>query len=140
MLKPFTDNYSGYYANSTYKKVNKCEKCDDERKIIYTSLYGGEIKKDCSCNRRYELYEPEHSVIEVLSLWKNNYDNKFGITPKYKNKENDDYKWSSLEFTQFIDIFDENAVDEIKKHDTLFKSKEECQKYCDYLNRNIEKE
>ena len=139
LLKPFTDNYSGYYANSTYKKVNKCEKCDNDRKIIYTSPYGEEIKKDCSCNRRYELYKPEHSVIEVLSLWKsNNYDNKFGITPKYQNKREDDYRWSKLEFTHFVDIFDETTVDDLKKYNTLFKLKEECQKYCDYLNKDIE--
>jgi len=136
LLKPFTDNYSGYYANSTYKKVNKCNKCDGERKVIYTSPYGDEIKKDCSCNRRYELYEPEHSVIEVLSLWKSNdYDNKFGITPKYQNKSEDDYRWSKLEFTHFVDVFDETIVNDLRKYDTLFKSKEECQKYCDWLNK-----
>ena len=140
LLKPFTDNYEGYYANSTYKKVNKCEKCDDERKIIYTSLYGEEIKRDCLCNTRYELYEPQHTIIEVLGLWKSNeYNSKFGITPKYENKD-DDYKWGKLEFAHFVDAFDENDVYEIKKHDTLFKSKEECQKYCDYLNKSIEKD
>ena len=139
LLKPFTDNYSGYYADDTYKKVKKCEKCDSDRKIIYTSPYGDKIKKDCLCNRKYNIYEPKHTVIEVLSLWKNNYDNKFGITPKYESKS-DDYKWSKLEFTHFIDVFDETIADNIKKHDTLFKSKEECQKYCDWLNRDINEE
>jgi len=64
---------------------------------------------------------------------KDYYGREFGITPKYQSSEDDDCRWNKLEFTQFIDTFDESMASEYKG-DILFKSKEECEKYCNWLN------
>jgi hypothetical protein len=141
MLKPFEEHYSGYYADHTYKMKRKCNQCDENRQITYTAPNGDTVKKDCSCKKSYSYYVPKSSVITVIDLHKSDGYSKreFGMTPKYENKD-DDYRWSSFKFTQFIDIFNESIAEEIKYRDTLFSSKEECKKFCDWLNKNYREE
>jgi hypothetical protein len=141
ILKPFEEHYSGYYADHTYKMKRKCNQCDENRQITYTAPNGDTVKKDCSCKKNYSYYVPKSSVITVIDFHKSDGYSKreFGMTPKYENKD-DDYRWSSFKFTQFIDAFDESIAEEIKYRDTLFSSKEECKKFCDWLNKNFDED
>jgi len=139
LLKPFEEQYSGYYAVHTYKMKRKCKDCDENRKVTYTSLKGDIVQKDCLCLKNYAYYVPKHSVIQILNLYKSDsYEKKFGITPKYQDRSGDDYRWNKLEFTQLVNVFDESVASDLD--DTLFSSKEECKKYCDWLNRNVEED
>jgi len=140
LLKPFEEKYSGYYADKIYRLVKKCKHCDENRKITYLAENGCSIIQNCSCNKSYQVYVPKYTSIEKLDLYKpkDNYHQEFKITAVYHSKDEDDYRWTKLEFTQFIDVFDELIANEMKGRDVLFNSKEECKKYCNWLNKNIE--
>jgi len=134
LLKPLEEKYSGYYAEYSFIPVDKCGHCDDERKIIYTAHNGDTVKQNCSCNKRNKVYQPEHTIIDVLNIWKSKDNCQVGMSAEYHDKSDDDYRWSRLDFTQFINMFDETTAPDLFNRKVLFESKEECQKYCDWLN------
>jgi regulator of replication initiation timing len=84
LINPLVEKYVGYYISSTYRKPNKCDQCNDDRKIIYRSDNGKIIEKDCECNHNESYYVPKQTEIERLDLWKNEHDRKFVITPRYE--------------------------------------------------------
>ncbi|HBI34623.1 TPA: hypothetical protein DDY33_00615 [Candidatus Nomurabacteria bacterium] len=134
LLKPLEEKYSGYYAEYYFIPLDKCGYCDDERKIIYTAPNGDTTSNYCSCNKRNKVYRPEYTMINVLNIWKDTGNCKVSISAEYYDKADEDYKWSKLEFKQLISVFNKTTAPDLLSRKALFKSKEECQKYCDWLN------
>ena len=99
LLKPLEENMEVWYADYSYKKVKKCKLCDDDRKIIFTSTKGKEIKQNCECDKDYRYYTPKKTTISVINLYKKyDYNNsEFSLSPKYHNNRNDDERWLEFE-------------------------------------------
>lgn len=134
LLTPLVEKYTSFYVDYSYKKRPKCSNCNENRKIIFTSPQGKTIEQSCECAGSDGYYHPKQTELEKINLWKDRYDRKFVVTPQYENRSDDDNRWSSLKLKTVIDVFDKESAGDIRRYESVFSSKEECQKYCDYLN------
>ena len=108
----------------------------------------GEVStKKCDCDTPDYWYEPQETHITMLKykIRNSNYpsERRYSLERSYnpsKSSYYNDYSYSDFG-VQFI--YDEFCDDVIEKRKELgygkrigFKTKEECQKYCDWLNKN----
>ena len=84
-------------------------------------------------------------MLNTLSICKRFRNKDIVIKPKYSYDRNssyydDDYLYYELENVH--NKFDINEVENYKEYKEYFFDKEECQKYCDYMNKkeNIKSE
>lgn len=126
-----------YKVGNAYKEQPKCNKCNDKRKIVFISPLGNTFSESCTCAERLSYYIPEEQIATEFKI--DNYFNKDKLIVWYKNhkeKNSDDYcSYSSSSVIKTI--YEPNLrFEEIEKRDMFFRSKEDCQKYCDWLNEN----
>lgn len=129
-------DFSGHIYVIDYKEgyIPKCDKCDENRQIHFTSPTGRDCKEACpTCGKQYCIYYPK--PIDAIKIrfsrdpylkseaWAVKYDS-YGDSTTYK-KENI-YKGTAEEFN--IDDY------YILRH-TCFESKELAQKICDRINK-----
>lgn len=123
-----------YQAYSIYEDLPKCDNCDENREIKFISPLGNEMKESCTCNKRKTVYiTREH----ICTEFKVNRDGK-SLAAWYKVNSDKDYDWYGYESNDYLEtVYNENMnYIDLSRHKTFFKSKEECQKYCDWLNDN----
>lgn len=145
MFKSRIENIDVWFADLTYHQLPKCEYCNDDRVRVHTYPDGYEMKQRCSCNDHYTRYEPNLATLQTL---------KYNVKPSryhserkyyindYKAYEPDnryrDYGYEEFKIIHIVDIFDDDTLDlgnNLSWGEKIgFKSKEECQKYCDWLN------
>lgn len=140
-----------WFANNKPHEKPKCDKCNADRKWVLTWPDGTTTSKQCTCSQPDYWYEPEETWINILKykVKDSNYPSEryYRLDETYQNTGSDrrcDY--SSADFgIQFV--YDKFCDDVMEKHEQLnygkrigFTSKEECQKYCDWLNKQKNKE
>lgn len=111
----------------------KCEKCDENGYIRFTSPQGTEYTEYCNCRKRIRKY-----VVTEAELVKIRGDNhKTHVKPdiyfKYcrcKNYYGDDVD----EFETVTNFSDDKPFEKIENWERLFHDKEKAQAYCDWLN------
>lgn len=114
--------------------VPKCNKCDDNRQIHFTSPSGRDCKEDCPvCGKRYCIYYPK--PVDAIKI-------RFSKDPYLKNEV-----WAVKcdEYCENITYQKENvwkgAAEEFNFDDyytlrhTCFESKELVQQICDRINK-----
>lgn len=122
-------------ANWTYMYKKKCDKCNKYRKIQVTLPSGRIVDDNCSCGQiTKKVYYPQENVLYELSE---------------RNREV--MAWYIVEgdyliehpYTKYAELvidhdkaFDE--IDKSKLNKTFFSTHEECQAFCDYLNKDNE--
>jgi hypothetical protein len=129
-----------------YELPPKCDKCDDQRKLHFTSPRGKNMTEPCECSQSTTIYKPVPALLA-----------RFRVKPlaRAKNQENDDsfyekplYYWytteySTLDNAEFI-LSEETEIGALRHSDTkplnelsewhsVFTSEERCQEFCDYL-------
>ena len=121
-----------------YRK--KCDKCDNARKILVELPSGKKVCDECECGResalvkvpqcliRYEIASRDYSPYIVAF-----YDG-FGVEEngRYYNL---DYAASVYSEGEDFDSLEFSDLEKKDKGRILFRSKERCQAYCEYLNR-----
>jgi HD superfamily phosphohydrolase len=124
-----------YKAYSKREYPPKCEKCDKHRKVNYISPLGRMTSEDCSCKEGKTVYYPEEYIRYEFRLNRD----KNGVTAWYRqyNDDEDGFTSDSSIHADYIYSPDMNFED-LKRYSTFFKTKEECQAYCDYLNSKEE--
>jgi hypothetical protein len=129
----------------------KCDLCDEDRKWTHIWPNGEEVHRQCDCATLDYWYEPQESMLAALKykVRDSNYPSeRYYRLDKSHNvvKSNwyDDYSYSDFRI-QFV--YDQFCDDVITQHKKLgygarigFKAKEECQKYCDWLNNKNEED
>lgn len=119
-----------YIIKVTRKKLPKCNKCDNIRRIAYISKYGDVIYDDCSCNASYNYYVPTIKEVRwfrvfgwhFLCYFDDFYTTSIDI---YRSKKN-------------IDISPEH-FDEFTCSKVMFTTEEKAQAFADYLNKKEQK-
>lgn len=117
--------------------------CDANRNWVLTWPNGETTTKKCDCASLDYWYEPEETYIDTLryKIKDSRYPSEryYRLKETYSHSKYDDYSFVDFKI-QFV--FDSFCDDTIKAHQQLgygekigFKSKEECQKYCDWLNK-----
>lgn len=115
-----------YVKDSTYPPLpEKCDKCNEDRKIRFVSPQGKEYREDCHvCGVRKCLYVPKK---ENVYHFKQDSVNKKTI---YFRLSDDDFYREKIH----IDVAEENW-ESTPSYKMCFTTEEACQKFCDYLNK-----
>ena len=123
--------YRPYYE---FFKQPKCNKCNEERKIFYTTPLGKKTFEYCDCAVKIKKWLPKEYKCVEFSINKNSNIMKMKYDLNELSSVND---WYTL---SYVDTMYESSMDykEINEYKTGFKNKEDCQEYCDWLNENEE--
>jgi len=120
-----------YKAYSKRVLPPKCDKCDSRRKIEYISPLGRKTHEECLCAESKTVYYPNEFVRYEFKL---NRDGK-DLSAWYRQYSDDEdgFVYDSSIYADKI-YNSEMKFEDLKQYSTFFKTEEECQKYCDYLN------
>jgi hypothetical protein len=122
-----------YKAYSKRVLPQKCDKCDNNRRIQYTSPLGRKTYEDCLCKEGKLVYFPYEYVRYEFRLNRD----KNGVTAWYRQYSDNEDGFVSDSSIHADYIYSPNiSFEELKQYNTFFKTKEECQEYCDWLNSN----
>lgn len=115
----------------------KCDKCDENRKIHYTTPLGNETYEMCDCNEKISVYEVIPTLLNSLSI-RNGESNVWYKVNKDRHDEWLSYYDDSLSKSYLVT--DDSQFEQIWSYRALFKTKELAQKYCDFKNENKQSE
>ena len=140
------------YEDSYYYVIPKCNKCNDNRKITFTSPFGKEYSDDCPyCSKQYLKFVMDEVEVRKLSYkWKSDsYNNgryeDFGCECRIHDG---DYM-SNYKNTVFFSAYkcaDNKSFEEIKefmkndKDGVYFTSKENAEKFMNEMNKDLPKD
>ena len=132
--------FIGWKIGCTHELREKCDKCDENRKIHFTSPQGKPYSEDCKCATRYYSYFPKEATLSKFYVRKKDFrwDDK-GETDFYNRyytvTDNDEY--DRYEATN--EVYTSSGIDfaDVNKHRAVFLRQEDCQKYCDWLNERV---
>lgn len=124
----------GWAVGCSYEYGEKCDKCDDNRRIHFTSPQGKEYSEDCNCAKRYYKYFPKEATLTRFYVKTKNfcwndadYYNRY-----YTVKSNNDYD----EYEKIDKVYTSSDIDfeNVNSWNTVFLNEEDCQKYCNWKN------
>lgn len=134
------EHYRIFAWNTTWEYLYgpKCDKCDEDREIEITLPSGKKVKDECGCSKsKTKVMVPQRMVLYEMA------DRDRGIVAWYKacGQKDDQYymiDYASSVYAERI-IEPGTSFDVIEKmgdqREALFTTEEECQAYCDYLNK-----
>lgn len=133
VIKPFESKETIYIIDNFSKLIPKCNKCNEDRILEYTSEYGDKILGKCCCNQHKTYHHPIMKELKTLNFYKGK--GKFRATPKYDSYNGGD-TYFKIDFKESeINKFDKDIADNFRYFSDYFISKELCQQYCDYFNK-----
>ena len=150
-LKDYIEKAEVWFADKRGLLQEKCSLCNDKRKLVAKFQNGKTTETNCDCSTLIHKYVPEISELSFIKFSKKDSrylsDRKFYLsksyTPSKDSRYSDDYSYNEFKLCQIADEFDDGIKElhENKKYSTEigFKTKEECQKYCDWLNKKADK-
>lgn len=135
-----------WFANNKPHEKPKCDKCDENRNWVLTWPDGTTTSKKCTCSQPDYWYEPQETWIDYIRyiVKDSNYQSERYYRLDKSYQYTGDSRWNDYSYADFgiQFVYDKFCDDVIEKREQLeygkmigFKSKEECQKYCDWLNR-----
>lgn len=145
VFAPYIENVDVYYAEHTPHEQPKCNLCDNERNLVHEFPNHQKVKTACECSQRIYYYEPKIATASTLQYRikpsRYNSERKYYVD-KYKayrpDSRYDDYGYADFKILHIVDIFDDDTIDlryTLSYGEKIgFKTEEECQKYCDWLN------
>lgn len=122
-----------YTADNEGKKAPKCNKCDENRNLIFTSPKGKKMKESCDCDKTLSYYIPKEYYCSEFRINRNNEKLLMWYKENRERDEDDYYQYQSSNFAETL-YNSEMKYDDLTAYNTYFVSKKECQKYCDWLN------
>ena len=126
----------GWKAVYTRVYGEKCDKCDDDRKIHFSSPQGKKYTEDCQCAKCYYKYHPKEATLAKIHVRKKHFDyddkGKCDFYNRYYKVEDADdydiYETSSEVYTS--SDFD---YEKANPYRAVFLNEEDCAKYCEWL-------
>ena len=125
-----------YYAPEVeYITQPKCDRCDKDRMIEYTTPLGRRAKEQCACYAKKVRYNPTACYVTEIS------ERNRKIVVWHKKAHDDGDGWSSSKVIEQKDICDDKDFAEIpNRWNAYFRNEDMCQAYCDWLNVRQENE
>lgn len=138
-----------WFADHKPHARQKCDKCDADRNWVLRWPNGEASTRQCDCAKYDYWYEPQESHIQVLKykIKDSRYPSEryYRLEKSYQNTGSSRYEDYSYNDFRIQFVYDNFCDDVIEKHEQLrygqrigFKNKEECQKYCGWLNKKKE--
>ncbi|WP_226035707.1 hypothetical protein [Aquibacillus saliphilus] len=117
-----------YRASAKSERKNKCDRCDDNRRIYYKTPLGKDAYESCDCSKGKLTYSPKENIIYEFRINRDN--NELLAWYQY------DDEYGSMRYSTKADSFYKKGMkyEDVNRYNTFFKDKEDCQKYCDHLN------
>jgi len=146
-LKDYIEKSEVWFADSKGFRQDKCSLCNDKRKLVANFPNGKTTEANCDCSSMIHKYVPEISELTMIKFSKKDSkyqsERKFYLSktfiPSSKSSYCDDHSYNDFKLCQIVDEFNDSTKElhEDKKYDTKveIKTQEECQQYCDWLNR-----
>lgn len=135
LLKDF--QVERFMVTSTTKYAEKCDKCDDERYIHYKSPLGKEHKERCNCcDNSEKIYKPKSMLCTEFKVDSRD-SKKLRMWYNRNTYDREEYYDSSKHFEK---SYNGESYDILNEYEIFFDTIEECQKYCDWLNRDVDLE
>lgn len=139
-----------YRATPNYTYVPKCDKCNDNRQFVYVDPLGETHTFNCSCNtKEFSGYTVEEKLVKFISeisirngrpcLWVTFDVPRDGgyISGSYFAK---DKIISTNELDKLISEYSNKSTFRMYEPiDYYFENKEDCEKFVDFLNNNLNK-
>lgn len=134
----------GWKVKSVWEYGEKCDKCDDNRKIHFTSPQGKKYVEECQCANRHYKYFPVEAILSKIYVRKKNFSwNDKGETDFYnryytvESKEKDDYDI----YETSSEVYTSSDIDfeKVNTYRAVFLNEEDCKKYCDWINEKKQK-
>lgn len=122
-----------YYIEAGYIEQKKCPLCDENREYTITTPDGIKHKIPCKCKKDIRKYCVEKTSRKKLEIYKRNVNTNSNLFLYQQS----DYVYITTDDDHILDKFDEKNIPE-NRYSTFFTSKEEAQKYADYLNKKEE--
>ena len=148
VLKDYIDKAAVWFADYKGFRQDKCSLCNDNRKLVASFPNGKTTKTNCDCSNLVHRFVPETSELSLIKFSKKDgqyqSDRKFYISKTYipskDSRYRDDYNYNEFRLCHIVNEFNDDVkkLHEDKEYNTKigFTSKEECQKYCDWLSRD----
>lgn len=145
VFKDALDKSHIWVAQSIAHEKPKCDLCDENRQWTVTWPDGTTLRKKCTCTIPEYWFEPVELIADLLRYTYQDGNNgshrHYNLSRTYTAIGNERNDYSYAEFNVMA-IFDSFCDDVLTTHNKLgyqkyigFTSKEECQKYCDWLNK-----
>jgi len=144
ILKQYIEECEVWFADIDRYQNEKCNLCNEERKLVAKFPNGEITKTTCACAKILSKYVPAISTTTMIKFSKRDSryssERKFYFSRSYSPVNNrNDYDYQEFKIYHVVDEFNENIIKLHKNKEygerLGFKSKEECQKYCDWLNK-----
>lgn len=123
-----------------YAYTKKCNKCNENRKIIFKSPSGKEYSENCKCSIGKQIYVPMRVDIYEISL-RNIGTGTANVFFREQKGCNDNIYYQSAEYYDNKIIVEDDAdfvsLDIETKNDFYFVSEEKCQEFCNWYNKEI---
>jgi len=114
-------------------KDEKCDKCNRYRRIPFVAPLGNKMEEPCPCDKTHGKFVPKESL-------------RYEFRQRHKGKplvvwykvieRNDDHICLSEYGSAGVREFPKDKpYADLDRHKTAFKTEEDCQKYCDWLNQ-----
>lgn len=130
----------GWKVGNSWEYGEKCNKCDENRKIHFTSPQGKKYTEDCQCAKRYYKYFPQEATLCKFYVRKKNFGwndkgeidfyNRYYTVVDYDD-DYDRYESADHVYTSSDDI----DYEKVNSYNAVFLNEEDCQKFCDWKNK-----
>lgn len=122
-----------WFPSSQDVRKPKCDKCDEQRLIHYTTPTGKPAHERCDCYEYTRSYKPEeiecYKFYQSKNSWGGDYPTVSLYYQRKVEREYDSFKACRRPYAG-------EPFEKVSRWDVAFNSLEECQAYCDWLTAN----
>lgn len=148
-LKQYVEDCEIWFADKATYQKEKCNLCNKERELIAKFPNGETAKTSCVCAKRLYKYIPASSAINLIKFNKRDSryssDRRFyfsrSYTPDKSSNYYNDNSYQEFKIYHVVTEFNESIIElhENKSYGEKlgFANKDECQKYCNWLNSKL---
>lgn len=116
----------------------KCDKCDEDGYITFYSPQGTKYREQCKCRHKNVIYYPAEVRLARI------YANKSPDTVQfyYDKVQGDSESYSDYTRCYLVKKgdYEKLNIKETQRYNTVFESKEDCEKYCEWYNNKEKKQ
>lgn len=116
-------------------QMDKCDKCDKDRRIHFKSPSGKDMTENCACAKWYYPFLP---VSYQLIKFKRLYEPDRLVTAFYQDESTEEYDYYSEITPRCKHLYTGQPFEELYESaqaDVFFENEDQCRAYCDYLNK-----
>lgn len=128
----------GYSIGSHSERPPKCDKCNNNRQVEFTSPLGRKMKEDCTCAKyitTFNVQETELIKFYISRCGRNERVNRYYKHAHHTYNDRDDYN----EYDLCYNIYKDEEFGEVNRYSVIFLDKNKAEEYCEWLNNKVKR-